>query len=333
MDDLKYGIRDKQGNWAPKEPLEIGPFWDAKWHKMGNFMVEFIWPWNTFHMVLALLYWFFVIPEVETLKTLSWGWGLYLFIANATGIFVLYGGIELFYYVQRKQGRRFKYNAKFPSDHPSSVFWFKSQNFDNFLRSFFFGIPVWTLVEVFMLWCFANGYHVFGWIDWQNNWLWLVVLTLFVPAIHEIHFFCIHWLIHRPFLYKHVHSVHHNSMNPSPWSSLSMHPVEHLLFFGEVIWHLLIPSNPIVMLFNMHVVGYGAVNGHIGFEKLEVTEKTAVNSHAYAHYLHHKYFEVNYGADGLVPLDKWFGLWHDGTKEADERMKARFRLKKQKLNS
>lgn len=87
------------------------------------------------------------------------------------------------------------------------------------------------------------------------------------------------------------------------------------------------------MLFNMHVVGYGAVNGHIGFEKLEVTEKTAVNSHAYAHYLHHKYFEVNYGADGLVPLDKWFGLWHDGTKEADERMKARFRLKKQKLNS
>jgi len=296
-------------------------------------MVEFIWPWNTFHMVLALLYWFFVIPEVETLKTLSWGWGLYLFIANATGIFVLYGGIELFYYVQRKQGRRFKYNAKFPSDHPSSVFWFKSQNFDNFLRSFFFGIPVWTLVEVFMLWCFANGYHVFGWIDWQNNWLWLVVLTLFVPAIHEIHFFCIHWLIHRPFLYKHVHSVHHNSMNPSPWSSLSMHPVEHLLFFGEVIWHLLIPSNPIVMLFNMHVVGYGAVNGHIGFEKLEVTEKTAVNSHAYAHYLHHKYFEVNYGADGLVPLDKWFGLWHDGTKEADERMKARFRLKKQKLNS
>ena len=43
-----------------------------------------------------------------------------------------------------------------------------------------------------------------------------------------------------------------------------MHSVEHLLYFGEVVWHLIIPSNPIVMMFNMHAVGYGALNGHIG---------------------------------------------------------------------
>ena len=44
----------------------------------------------------------------------------------------------------------------------------------------------------------------------------------------------------------------------------------------------------------------------------------------YAHYLHHKYFEVNY-ADGMVPLDKWFGSFHDGTPEAHEAMKHRRR--------
>ena len=85
-----------------------------------------------------------------------------------------------------------------------------------------------------------------------------------------------------------------------------MHPVEHLLYFGEVVWHLIIPSNPIVMMFSMHAVGYGALNGHIGFDKLEITEDAQIDSHAYAHYLHHKYFEVNYGADGLIPLDKCF---------------------------
>jgi sterol desaturase/sphingolipid hydroxylase (fatty acid hydroxylase superfamily) len=42
----------------------------------------------------------------------------------------------------------------------------------------------------------------------------------------------------------------------------------------------------------------------------------------YAHYLHHKYFEVNY-SDGMVPLDRWFGSFHDGTPEAHEAMKAR----------
>ena len=42
----------------------------------------------------------------------------------------------------------------------------------------------------------------------------------------------------------------------------------------------------------------------------------------YAHYLHHKYFEVNY-SDGMIPLDTWFGSFHDGTPEAHEAMKAR----------
>ena len=58
------------------------------------------------------------------------------------------------------------------------------------------------------------------------------------PAIHEVHFFCIHRLIHTPFLYKWVHSVHHNSVNPSPWSSLSMHPVEGFLYHAVAFWHL-----------------------------------------------------------------------------------------------
>jgi len=282
-------------------------------------------------MLVTLGYWFFLIePNLAAFKSFSWQWTMILYVVNATGILLLYGSIELFYYVKRKQGTRFKYNHKFPSEHPSDVFWFKSQNLDNFLRSLLVGIPIWTLVEMVMLWCYANGIHAFGWHD---SWGWLVVLTLLVPAIHEIHFFCIHKLIHTPFLYKHVHSVHHNSINPSPWSSLSMHPLEHLLYFGEVIWHLLIPSNPIVMMFNMHIVGYGALNGHIGFEKLELTDETAVDSHAYAHHLHHKYFEVNYGANGLVPLDRWFGYWHDGSKEADKQMKARFRAKKKRLKT
>jgi sterol desaturase/sphingolipid hydroxylase (fatty acid hydroxylase superfamily) len=75
------------------------------------------------------------------------------------------------------------------------------------------------------------------------------------------------------------------------------------------------------------------VNGHIGFEKLELTADTPLTTHAYAHYLHHKYFEVNYGGDGLIPLDKWFGYFHDGSKEGDARMDARFEAKKARMNA
>ena len=112
---------------------------------------------------------------------------------------------------------------------------------------------------------------------------------------------------------------------------MSMHPVEGAFFFSEMMWHLLLPSAPFVALFQLTSTAYGAIVGHIGFDRLEMGENLAPDSHAYAHYLHHKYFEVNYGGDGLIPLDKWFGTWHDGSKEADEQMKERFRRKKERL--
>ena len=37
------------------------------------------------------------------------------------------------------------------------------------------------------------------------------------------------------------------------------------------------------------------------------------------HYLHHKYFECNYG-ELTSPLDKWFGSFHDGTKKTHEKL-------------
>jgi sterol desaturase/sphingolipid hydroxylase (fatty acid hydroxylase superfamily) len=333
MDDLKFGTRNKRGDWAPAAPLEIAPFWLAPFNpgKILRWLVSYIWPWNAFHLATALLYWRYIIPDVEMMKTMSWGWALWLYAVNAAAIFVMYGSVELFYYVKRKQGTRFKYNARFPADTPSDVFWFSSQNLDNFLRSFLISIPLWTVVEVFMLWCFANGFV--PWLSWNEHPYYLAALVFITPAIHEVHFFFIHRLIHTPLLYKWIHAIHHNSINPSPWSSLSMHPVEGFLYHAVALWHLVIPSNPIVGLMQLHVAGFGALNGHIGFDQLELTDDTTLGSHAYAHYLHHKYFEVNYGGDGLVPLDKWFGTWHDGSKEGQAQMDARFERKKARLNA
>jgi sterol desaturase/sphingolipid hydroxylase (fatty acid hydroxylase superfamily) len=101
-----------------------------------------------------------------------------------------------------------------------------------------------------------------------------------------------------------------------------MHPVEHLLYFsGAFIWWI-VPSHPLIAIYNLHYAGLASVVGHIGFDKIEVGKDGLFDTHAYAHYLHHKYFEVNY-ADGSIPLDKWFGTFHDGSPEADEAMKKR----------
>jgi sterol desaturase/sphingolipid hydroxylase (fatty acid hydroxylase superfamily) len=333
LDDSVYGVRNKRGDWAPTARREIAPLWawPPRWLDVLRWIPGYLWPWNALHMATALLWWFFVLPDVPTMKTLSFGWIATLLVANWLANLAFYGFFEWRYYVRRVQGQQFKYHHKFPAEQPSDVFWFRNQNLDNFLRSFLISIPLWTLVQVIFLWCFANG--VVPWLNWSEHPLYLAALVLVAPALHEVHFFVIHRAIHTKWLYKWVHSIHHNSVNPSPWSSLSMHPVEAFAYHAVALWHLVIPSNPVVAMFQLHMAGFGAINGHIGFEKLDLAGGRTLESHAYLHYLHHKHFEVNYGGDGLVPLDKWLGTWHDGSKEGDRQMQARYEKKLARLNA
>ena len=56
------------------------------------------------------------------------------------------------------------------------------------------------------------------------------------------------------------------------------------------------------------------------------SEQTSFDIDSYAHYLHHKYFECNY-ADGILPLDRWFGTLHDGSEKSFDKMRARLSKK------
>lgn len=324
MDDQLFGSRDRRGNWVPNEPAQTAPLFvfPPKPRKLLAWLPQYFLPYNALFFLSAWVWWAWVVPPVAQMQTLSPGWILWLLAVNAVAVVLWFGAFEVQLYMRKTQGTRFKYNSRFPTEMPSGVFWFRSQNLDNFLRTMLSGVPIWTALQVLMLWAYANSFG--NWLDWASNPIWLAFLCLIVPVIHEFHFFCIHRLIHVPVLYKWIHSVHHKSSNPSPWSSLSMHPMEHLLYFSTVFYHIVIPSNPVIALYQLHTAGFGSVPGHIGFDKMEITDDFAVDSHAYIHYLHHKYFEVNYG-DGLIPIDKWFGTFHDGSDEGMAKMRARQR--------
>jgi len=235
-------------------------------------------------------------------------------------VLLLYGAFKLRLYITRAQGIAFKFNAAFPSDTASRVFLLGSQNRDGILPTFLSGVPIWTGYEVLMLWSWANG--IGPWTTFQAHQVWLCILILLIPMIHDIHFYVVHRLIRSPVLYRHIHVVHHASVNPSPWSGLAMHPVEHILSFSGALIHFLLPSHPLIVLYHLNSAGLGAVVGHVGFDRVLTGKGRAMNTHAFAHDLPHRYFEVN-RADGPTPLGKWFGTWHDGTPEADARMQAR----------
>jgi len=322
MDDSKYGKRDKAGHWKPFAAITYPDVfvWPIKPVAILKWIPDYFAKWNLLYAVIGILFWIYLTPPMETMKTFAWGWVGYVFVRNVLLVLAFFGAYHARLYIQKAQGISFKFNAKWP-DRNNPTFLFGNQTVDNMIWTFGSGLPIWTAYEVLTLWLFANGYIPM--ISWEANPVWFVVLMLLIPLWREVHFYCIHRMIHWPPLYRTVHKLHHNNINPGPWSGLSMHPVEHLFYFSAVVLHWIVPSHPAHALFNLVHLGLAPAGGHTGYERIVVGEEMAFDSHCYAHYLHHKYFECNY-ADGTLPLDRWFGSFHDGTDDAQETMNRRF---------
>ncbi len=324
MDDTTYGTRNQRGDWTPDQRVEYAPLlaWPPRPAKDLKWLFGFpgyIAPWNLFYAALAVAAWFVATPSATTMRSFSVGWIALIMARNAVLIVCWYGVFHLRLYMQRAQDKRFKYNVMWPSAE-SELFTFGSQIKDNMWWTLASGLPIWTAYEVITMWMFANG-HI-PWLDFADNPVWFVALMLLVPLMREFHFHVVHRMIHWPPLYKRVHSLHHRNRNPGPWSGLSMHPVEHLLYFSGVLVHWVIPSHPIHAMFHAFHAGLSPVPGHTGFDQVELGSTRMLATNCQAHYLHHKYFVVNY-SDGAIPLDRWFGSFHDGSPEADAAMKAR----------
>ena len=67
MDDLKFGARNKRGDFTPSARLEVVPLWAWPPHipKVLAWIPAYLWPWNAFHLATALAYWRFVVPDVD----------------------------------------------------------------------------------------------------------------------------------------------------------------------------------------------------------------------------------------------------------------------------
>lgn len=107
-----------------------------------------------------------------------------------------------------------------------------------------------------------------------------------------------------------------------------MHPLEHLFYYSCVLLHLLIPSHPLHVLFNLQHAALTPAGSHTGnraFHLYVVPSQCLLAGYdgpvlngllpqgSYHHFLHHRYYECNYGTE-MLPFDVWFGTFRDGKK-------------------
>lgn len=271
-------------------------------------------PWNILYALLATFTWWLATPSPAITKVFAPGWISVVFFRNCALILLVASVWHLSLYSRKNQGASYKYCSRWPAT-DNRRFLFRDQIYDNAFWTFASAVPIWTIYEVTSLWAQANG--IIPVVSWQKTPLYSLGLMICIPLLNEAHFYLIHRFLHWPPIYRAVHRLHHKNVNFSPWSGLAMHPVEHVLYFSAVLMHWVIPSHPLHVIYHLQHLALSPAQGHSGFGKLVLGGRQIDNNH-YVHYLHHKYFEVNYGADQFVPMDKWFGTFHDGS-EAGQR--------------
>jgi sterol desaturase/sphingolipid hydroxylase (fatty acid hydroxylase superfamily) len=315
----------RQWNYRPPVPIGVSPLfsWPPDPARMLRWIAErwFALAENSILVVVATVSWFWFQPPLEQAQTLAPGWIAAMYLRNLALMTAVAGGLHLYFYVWRRQGQRRKYDGR-ELVAKARAFTFGNQVRDNMFWTLASGVGFWTAYEALMFWAMANGYAPL--LGWAENPVWFVALLLLTPMWISFHFYWIHRWLHWPPLYRLAHSLHHRNTNVGPWSGLSMHPVEHLLFFSSVLIHWIVAAHPIHILFHMQHQALTAATSHTGFEGLLVKDKNRLALGTFHHQMHHRYFECNYG-NLEVPWDNWFGSFHDGTDASHERFKERRR--------
>ena len=172
--------------------------------------------------------------------------------------------------------------------------------------------------QCLLMWLWASKRLPIFYTSFWSSPVYSVLLLKAVTYWREIHFYWAHRSMHpwfRPkrslfegdigaFLYRHAHSLHHKSHNPGPWSGLSMHPIEHFIYYS-CAWlpPLLFSVHPLHFLYAKFHADIAPIGGHDGYGE--------PSANGDFHYLHHHKFECNYGVPFPINFDKIFGSYVD----------------------
>ena len=144
-----------------------------------------------------------------------------------------------------------------------------------------------------------------GWVrlDWEASSAGIAAQAVILFAWNELHFYGCHALLHRRWLYRHVHRVHHESLVPTPFATYSFHWVEAAMLGSVMLLATLVyPFHPVALGTLPLVSLLLNTIGHWNYDLFAGRARSACREHS----RHHRLVQGNYGFY-LPWLDRWFG--------------------------
>jgi lathosterol oxidase len=125
-------------------------------------------------------------------------------------------------------------------------------------------------------------------------------------------FYWLHRLLHTKPLFKRIHSWHHISRTPTPWSNNSDTLLDNCCLQGYwLVAHFILPVSPWILFAHKLFDQVSGMIGHAGHEytsgKTEVYPFPMIA--VVFHDQHHEFFRYNYGTHFSL-WDRWMGTLH-----------------------
>jgi Delta7-sterol 5-desaturase len=145
----------------------------------------------------------------------------------------------------------------------------------------------------------------------ERGWAWWWASLALIVVLHDAWFYWTHRLLHRPWWFARFHSVHHQSVHPTPWAAYSFHPVEAVIqaLFFVIMVHAVPMHDAVLGVFLTWMIVRNVV-GHSAYELLPWRAAAhgslrflVTNSH---HHFHHARGRGNFGL-----YFTWWDRWMD----------------------
>jgi sterol desaturase/sphingolipid hydroxylase (fatty acid hydroxylase superfamily) len=162
-------------------------------------------------------------------------------------------------------------------------------------------------------------------LQWGSLWFWPSLVLMIVG--HDAYYYWTHRAMHDPRLFKAIHSRHHRSHNPSPFTAYSFDVSEAAVMASFVIlWPFLVPTPwEVVSLFILHQIVRNTF-AHCGYELMPMTANgrplidwLTTTTH---HDLHHAQSASNFGLY-FTWWDRWMGTENPDYRAAFARAASR----------
>lgn len=264
-------LKAEAGRWAyhPGHKVEANPLFDwplrplavCCWYRAYWLVVST----TTLSMLVAILAVWLWAPTLTEISDIGIGWFIAIWLGFLIPHTVLAGGLHLWLVRRKGQGQTLKYDPR-DQAHNNGVYTFRSQVLDNMFWSLVSGISIATFYTCLWFWAAANGAATT--VTFAGHPIWYVLWFALMPAWGSFHFYWVHRLLHWPPLYKRAHALHHRNVNVGPWSGISMHPIEHAIYFSSLLIHFIVPSSPMHVLFHVYTFTLHPICSHSGFDGL-----------------------------------------------------------------